>query len=136
MRNGIDVCQKQLDELDSEIIEAGRNITSVQPTVDEINRSLKSYGFTNFKIVPSPSQANAYQIQRMDGTLATNTLSEGEETFISFLYFLQFAKGSVDVAKVSNRKVLVLDDPICSLDSSVLYIVSSIMTYYIAKPSK
>lgn len=123
----IDVCKQQLDDLDGKIVEAGKNITSVQPTVDEINRSLKSYGFTNFKIVPSPAQPNAYQIQRMDGTLATNTLSEGEETFISFLYFLQFAKGSIDVAKVSNRKVLVLDDPICSLDSTVLYIVSSLV---------
>ena len=125
--NGINLCKKQLDELDEKIVEAGKNITSVQPTVDEINRSLRSYGFTNFKIVPSPTQLNSYQIQRMDGTLATNTLSEGEETFISFLYFLQFAKGSVDVAKVSNRKVLVLDDPICSLDSTVLYIVSSMV---------
>lgn len=127
IQKGIDVCKQQLDDLDGKIVEAGKNITSVQPTVDEINRSLKSYGFTNFKIVPSPAQPNAYQIQRMDGTLATNTLSEGEETFISFLYFLQFAKGSIDVAKVSNRKVLVLDDPICSLDSTVLYIVSSLV---------
>lgn len=127
IQKGIDVCKQQMDDLDGKIVEAGKNITSVQPTVDEINRSLKSYGFTNFKIVPSPAQPNAYQIQRMDGTLATNTLSEGEETFISFLYFLQFAKGSIDVAKVSNRKVLVLDDPICSLDSTVLYIVSSLV---------
>lgn len=127
IQKGIDVCKQQLDDLDGKIVEAGKNITSVQPTVDEINRSLKSFGFTNFKIVPSPAQPNAYQIQRMDGTLATNTLSEGEETFISFLYFLQFAKGSIDVAKVSNRKVLVLDDPICSLDSTVLYIVSSLV---------
>lgn len=127
IQKGIDVCKQQLDELDEKIVDAGKNITSVQPTVDEINRSLKSYGFTNFQIVPSPVQTNAYQIQRMDGTLATNTLSEGEETFISFLYFLQFAKGSVDATKVSNRKVLVLDDPICSLDSTVLYIVSSLV---------
>ncbi len=124
---GINVCKQQLEIFDKEIAEAGKNITSVQPTVDEINCSLRSYGFTNFKIVPSPIQANAYQIQRMDGTLASNTLSEGEETFISFLYFLQFAKGSVDVSKVSNRRVLVLDDPICSLDSTVLYIVSSLV---------
>jgi len=127
IQKGIDVCKQQLDDLDDKIVEAGKNITSVQPTVDEINCSLESYGFTNFKIVPSPVQPNAYQIQRMDGTLATNTLSEGEETFISFLYFLQLAKGSVDVSKVSNRKVLVLDDPICSLDSTVLYIVSSLV---------
>ncbi|MGI6249541.1 MAG: AAA family ATPase [Acutalibacteraceae bacterium] len=127
IQNGIAQCKKQLDELDSKIFEAGKNITSVQPTVDEINRSLKAYGFTNFQIVPSPTKENSYQIQRMDGTLATNTLSEGEETFISFLYFLQFAKGSIDAAKVSSKKILVLDDPICSLDSTVLYIVSSMV---------
>lgn len=127
IKNGIEICKQQLAELNEKIAEAGKSITSVQPTVDEINRSLKSYGFTNFQIVPSPVQTNAYQIQRMDGTLATNTLSEGEETFISFLYFLQFAKGSVAVSKVSTHKVLVLDDPICSLDSTVLYIVSSLV---------
>lgn len=127
IQNGITQYKKQLDELDSKIFEAGKNITSVQPTVDEINRSLKAYGFTNFQIVPSPTKENFYQIQRMDGTLATNTLSEGEETFISFLYFLQFAKGSINAAKVSSKKILVLDDPICSLDSTVLYIVSSMV---------
>lgn len=127
IQKGIDECKRQLNKLDEKIVEAGKNITSVQPTVDEINRSLKSYGFTNFQIVPSPVQENSYQIQRMDGTLANSTLSEGEETFISFLYFLQFAKGSADVSKVSNRKVLVLDDPISSLDSTVLYIVSSLV---------
>lgn len=127
IQKSINQCKAQLEELDNNIFVAGKNITSVQPTVDEINRSLKAYGFTNFKIVPSPTQENSYQIQRMDGTLATNTLSEGEETFISFLYFLQFAKGSIDAAKVSSKKNLVLDDPICSLDSTVLYIVSSMV---------
>jgi len=127
IEKGIKQCKKQIEELDEKILEAGKNITSVQPTVDEINRSLKAYGFTNFKIVPSPVQDNSYQIQRMDGTLATNTLSEGEETFISFLYFLQFAKGSLDETKISSKKILVLDDPICSLDSTVLYIVSSMV---------
>lgn len=127
IQRGLSICKQQLDDLDERIVEAGKNITSVQPAVDEINRSLKNFGFTNFQIVPSQVQMNAYQIQRMDGSLATNTLSEGEETFISFLYFLQFAKGSVDASRVSNRKVLVLDDPICSLDSTVLYIVSSLV---------
>ena len=125
IQQSIDSCRSELEVLDDKIVEAGKNITSVQPTVDEINRSLKAYGFTNFQIAPSESQANAYQIQRPDGTLATNTLSEGEETFISFLYFLQLAKGSVDISKISARKILVLDDPICSLDSTILYIVSS-----------
>jgi len=127
IQRGIDSCKKLLEDLEKRIVTASKTITSVQPAVDEINRSLSAYGFTNFKIVSSPEQENAYQIQRMDGTLATNTLSEGEETFIAFLYFLQYAKGSEDISKISSRKVLVLDDPICSLDSTVLYIVSSMV---------
>ena len=63
----------------------------------------------------------------MDGSLVSNTLSEGEETFISFLYFMQLAFGSQDKEKVSNKKILVIDDPICSLDSNILYIVSAMI---------
>lgn len=115
------------------IIEAGKNITSVQPTVNEINRLLKAYGFTNFQIVPSKNDEHKYQIRRPDGSLANHTLSEGEETFISFLYFMQFAKGSVDKDKISNRKIMILDDPISSLDSTILYIVSSMVKSLIAQ---
>lgn len=123
----------EINDLDAQIIEAGKNITSVQPTVDEINRSLKSYGFNNFSIVCSPINNNLYQIQRSDGSLASNTLSEGEETFISFLYYLQLAKGATDITKVSAKKVLVIDDPICSLDSTILYIVSAMVKDLIQK---
>lgn len=134
LQNGIKVLDgkiKELNELDSklvdEIVEKGHNITGVQSTVDEINRLLRAYGYTNFKIVNSPSDENCYCIQRENGELATNTLSEGEETFISFLYFMQYCKGSINPDKVSSKKVMVLDDPISSLDSTVLYIVSSIV---------
>ena len=123
----IDSCQKELDNLNSKISALERGITSVQPTINEINRSLEAYGFTNFKIVRSPRKEHFYQIQRSDGTLVTNTLSEGEETFITFLYFLQLAKGSKNSKRVSAKKILVLDDPISSLDSTVLYIVSSLV---------
>lgn len=133
-KNGIKALEdkiKQLEEansnLNKEIVEKSRNITGVQPTVDEINRLLKSYGYTNFKIVKSSSDENCYCIQRENGELATNTLSEGEETFISFLYFMQYCKGSTNPDKVSNKKIMVLDDPVSSLDSTVLYIVSSIV---------
>ncbi len=127
MEEGIEAGRRNIEELEEKIIEGNNNITSVQPTVDEINRSLKSYGFTNFEIAPSKIDKNSYQIQRKDGTLASKTLSEGEETFITFLYFLQLTKGSVDKAKVSSKKIIVLDDPISSLDSTVLYIVSSMV---------
>lgn len=122
--------KKATDEIDSlrdEIIEAEKNITSTQPTVDEINRTLAAYGFTNFNIVASEQKDNSYQIQRIDGSLANDTLSEGEETFIAFLYFMQLAKGTTNSDHITGKKILVLDDPICSLDSTVLYIVSAMV---------
>lgn len=107
-----------------QIVEVRKGITSIQPTVDEINASLKAYGFDGFSIQPSNAAENAYQIVRPDGTPAGRTLSEGEETFVAFLYFMQLIKGSVDPNRFTHEKVVVIDDPICSLDSTVLYIVS------------
>lgn len=54
-------------------------------------------------------------------------MSEGEVTFITFLYFLQLAKGSVDKDTISEERILIIDDPISSLDSNVLFIVSSLI---------
>jgi Uncharacterized protein conserved in bacteria len=110
-----------------DIIELNKNVTSIQPTIDEINRTLLAFGFNNFKLVESSSLTNHYMIQRENGDLAHNTLSEGEITFITFLYFMQLAKGSNDTNSISSNRILVIDDPISSLDSNILYVVSSLI---------
>ena len=127
LKKACDDKKKEVDRLEAVVIEKGKNITSVQPTIDEINRSLKAYGFTSFSIQPADGQDNHYCIKRGDGTSAKNTLSEGEETFLTFLYFMQWAKGSTDPEHVSDKKIIVLDDPISSLDSTILYIVGAIV---------
>lgn len=133
-QKGIDALSKCRDELrskyqtlDTEIKELGKNVTSVQPSVDQINKTLNSFGFNNFSIVPSTILKNHYQIQREDGTLAESTLSEGEITFITFLYFLQLAKGGTTENNVTEDRILIVDDPISSLDSNVLFVVSSLL---------
>lgn len=113
--------------LKAELAELSKNNTSVQPAVDEINRLLKAYGFLNFEILPSRQLVNHYVIQRQDGTLALDTLSEGEVTFITFLYFVQLANGALTQDAVTENRVVIIDDPISSLDSNVLYIVSAIV---------
>ncbi|MCG3165043.1 MAG: hypothetical protein POELPBGB_00803 [Bacteroidia bacterium] len=134
LQRGIAALHKQHQELrtnyseqDRKIKEANKNVTSVQPSVDEINRTLQSYGFSNFEIVPSKTEKNQYQIQRGDGTIAESTLSEGEITFITFLYFLQLAKGSTSQESITEERILVVDDPISSLDSTILFVVSSLL---------
>ncbi|HWJ29438.1 MAG TPA: AAA family ATPase [Flavisolibacter sp.] len=127
LENQLEVLKKRYASLKQKIINANKNVTSVQPSVDEINRILKSYGFLNFKIVPSQTEQNQYQIQREDGTIADSTLSEGEITFITFLYFIQLTKGSTTEDSISDERILIVDDPISSLDSNILFVISSLL---------
>jgi len=113
--------------LNTEIQELTKNVTSIQPSIDQINRTLLSFGFLNFQIVPAAGGANQYQIQREDGELAQPTLSEGEVTFITFLYYLQLIKGSTNEEDIATDRVIVIDDPISSLDSNVLFVISSLI---------
>ncbi len=134
LQTGIENIERQIKEketaytkLDNEIKKLNKNVTSTQPTVDEINRTLKYYGFNNFELVPSPKEKGFYQIQREDGTLVESTLSEGEITFITFLYFLQLTKGATNEETITEDRILVIDDPISSLDSNILFIVSTLI---------
>src|SRR5690606_24118926 len=143
LQKGIDSLERQRLDLqqkyrakDAELKQANKNETSVKPSVDEINKTLKSYGFLNFEIVPSQKEKNQYQIQREDGSIAESTLSEGEVTFITFLYFLQLAKGSTKEEDISEERILVVDDPISSLDSNVLFVVSSLLKEIIKSVKK
>jgi len=133
LETGITALQTQLtakltefNTLQGEIQNLSKNVTSIQPTIDEINRLLRSYGFSNFEIVPT-AEKGFYQIQREDGEIAETTLSEGEITFITFLYFLQRAKGGETEESVNEERILVIDDPISSLDSNVLFVVSTLI---------
>lgn len=114
-------------ELENEIKELSKNITSIEPTINEINNMLEKYGFNNFTLVKSKEQDKFYEIQRDDENLVEKTLSEGEITFITFLYFMQLVEGDINEAEVKDDKIIVIDDPISSLDSNVLFIVSTLI---------
>ena len=103
-----------------------KNITSIQPTVDEINALLSSFGFTGFKIAKSLKDGY-YSIVRPDGSEAKETLSEGERSFLTFLYFYHLLKGSTSESGITENRVVVIDDPVSSLDSDILFIVSNLI---------
>lgn len=103
-----------------------RGILSSQPPVNRINKALKSFGFTGFSIQQARDMENYYQIRREDGTLVGNSLSEGEVTFITFLYFMQLVAVGRQ-SSLGKPRVVVIDDPISSLDSNVLFVVSTMV---------
>lgn len=129
-RDGLSVgIAKETDkllELKKEIEGIESSQTSILPTVHEINKILKCYGFTNFHLKQSEDKAH-YVIVRDSGDNARLTLSEGEKTFITFLYYYSLVRGSNQSSGVLADRVVVFDDPISSLDSDILFIVSSLI---------
>lgn len=118
------VFKKRLEE---EAIDLQKQLTSVLPSINEINSLLNSFGFTNFLLAESDEEGN-YKIVRGNGEDANETLSEGEKTFITFLYFYQLINGNNDQDKVNTARVIIIDDPISSLDSNILFMVSNLIS--------
>lgn len=113
-------------QFEDDLLKYQEQVTSVEHSVNEINNILKSFGFKNFKLATTSEKGN-YKIVREDGQDVKDTLSEGEKTFITFLYFYQLLKGSNNKEDIVTDKVVVIDDPISSLDSNVLFMVSSLV---------
>ena len=103
-------------------------VTSTRPTAAKINGLLQTYGFHSFSLEPTADE-RGYRLVRPDGTSeATKTLSEGERTFIAFLYFYHLALGGHHAASgINDGRIVVLDDPVSSLDSDVLFVVSALI---------
>lgn len=112
---------------EASIKEHEKALASVQPAIDRINRMLKKSRFTGFSIQPSPTYPNYYEIQREDGSFEGNTLSEGEANFIAFLYYYQLVMGNSIEYNIEGQRILVIDDPMGSMDSNVMLIVSEMI---------
>lgn len=100
--------------------------TSIQPTIDAINDMLASFDFTGFKLAKA-DQDRFYKIERPGGFDAKKTLSEGEKSFLMFLYFYHSLNGSETETGMTANRVVVFDDPVSSLDSDILFIVSQLI---------
>lgn len=111
---------------ENEIRSLEKQTTSIQPTMDGINALLSSFGFQGFKLAKEES-GMSYKLVRSDGSDAKATLSEGEKTFVSFLYFYHLLKGSESDSGMTSDRIVVFDDPVSSLDSDILFIVSSLI---------
>lgn len=103
---------------------------NTKDAVERINRLLKTAGFDNFYLDEFSSENNIskYRIlrNRDDKNSAFNTLSEGEKNFIAFLYFYQQCLGYAK-DESTLKKIIVIDDPVSSMDSQVLFFVNSLI---------
>ena len=127
LRRKADEKQAAIDGLNSQAEEKEATLTSVKPTVTAINTILTGFGFDGFKLAENTKKKGTYAIIRPDGSDASTTLSEGEHNFLTFLYFYHLCFGSQNSTGLLQDRILVIDDPISSMDSSVLFIVSTLV---------
>ncbi len=118
--------------------------SNIDDTIERINVNLKSLGLTSFEIVSStdPEQQNYFVLSRGENTTkgkeVFKSLSEGEKTLITFLYFIEKCNGSMskDSDIADKEKLIVIDDPISSLSQNYIYDVASLIHTKIIKGNR
>ena len=117
--------KKEIGELTTEISALNKHNANTEAAIDSINKILKDSGFQGFSIRAKEGVENVYEVIREDGSIAEN-LSEGERNFIAFLYFYHQVRGSMSSEEL-KEKIVVIDDPVSSMDSTALFLVSEIV---------
>lgn len=120
-----DITQKGLS-LKSQIAKLNSQIVNVDSTMETINKELLDSGFQGFRLQKNKRDSTKYEIIRDDGSPA-HGLSEGERNFIAFLYFYHKVKGREHADSDFKDRIVVIDDPVSSMDSTSLFIVSAII---------
>ena len=109
----------------AEISDLNKQVVNTEATIAGINALLHDSGFQGFSLRAKEGVQNVYEVIRPDGTIA-DKLSEGERNFIAFLYFYHLVRGS-QRSDALKDKIVVIDDPVSSMDSGALFIVSALV---------
>lgn len=134
--------KKKIDSIKEDISILREQTIDTKEAVNNINEILRNSGFTGFEIEEKEKVNNIsrYYLKRnniQNGDIVFNTLSEGEKHFISFLYFYQLCLGTDDLDNNTNKnKIIVIDDPVSSLDSQSLFVVSTLIRELIKRKAE
>ena len=105
---------KQVHDLAAEIARGEQKIRDHQRPAEELNEELHKY--LGHDEIQFNVRETGYEVVR--GGIPASSLSEGEKTAIALLYFL---KSLQDLSFDSSKGIVVLDDPVSSLDANALY---------------
>lgn len=121
---------EKIAKLNTEIDEASKKVRNSKISLDEINRMIAYLVGDSFKLEPaSGEEVGNYRVVRPNGKPVDDSLSEGEQQLVAFLYFIStvwnIGKMGSDIPESSA--VVVIDDPMSSLDSDLMFGVSSLI---------
>lgn len=115
--------------IQNKIISENQNKTkNIDIAINRINRYLRLFGLEGFYIGKSDvgDGSHLYKIERQQSSQEQDTfksLSEGEKTLISFLYFVEKCIGveNPDHVAIAQNRIIVIDDPISSLSFNLVF---------------
>ena len=117
------------------VSEQQQNITNIEGTIEKINNHLLGFGITDIKI--AKHDENQYRIKRdyEQDEPQFKSLSEGEKTVISFLYFVESCKGA-ESRDDTKEKIIVIDDPISSLSHMYVFNIAHLIRECFIEPKQ
>lgn len=118
----------EINEKNELIAENRKKTINIDEAVENIKNGLIDIGITDFSIEKYSEEDALYRLKRDNlGEDVFKSLSEGEKMIISFLYFIELCKGEPNARKTSNRKIVVIDDPISSLSHIYVFNVGRLI---------
>lgn len=116
VKNEIERVQQSILTLSQTKSECEQEIRLHHAASDKINADLLSYlGHNELQLA---SEDNGYVIKRTGQSVDMRTLSEGEKTAIALLHFLSSLQ---DQDFNLKGGIVVIDDPVCSMDDGALF---------------
>ena len=125
LESKIDEIDKKIKYQNTLVSKSQQETINIAQTIDDINVHLLHFGIKDFKIT---EHENNYLIKREyeQDDPVFKSLSEGEKTVISFLYFVELCKGKESPNDI-KEKVIVIDDPISSLSHMYIFNVAQLI---------
>lgn len=106
--------ESQITELEKKITELNAEARDSVEAIRELNKEISDYfGHSEIQF---KARGSGYTLLRMGNQV--RQLSDGEISTIALLYFL---KSTADERITSTKTIIVIDDPVSSLDSNNLY---------------
>ena len=139
----VDEKSKELKTINAELKRLRATGKETETAKTNINRRLKECGFQGFALgdcEPEPRETilpdgtkhvvmitppNTYAVIRTETGKVAENLSEGEKNFIAFLYFYELVFGNESDEPDTRGKIVVIDDPVSSMDSGALFSVGA-----------
>lgn len=130
--------ESKLGSLNVTLTELRQKQTGVDAAIVAINQRLSSMGISAFSITRKSEQESLYCLKRQGqngGEL--KSLSEGEKTLISFLYYMELLKGSVNEGETFqlDKTIVVIDDPISSLSVNYVFDIAAVICKELIAPA-